>query len=88
MKAVFLAEHGFEAHLVRGRLEAEGIPAQVRGEWLAGALGELPATGLVTVWVGDADEGRAVALLAEEPDWQGLDVDDIELDGTSGEFMA
>lgn len=74
MKAVFFADHAFEAHLVRGRLEVEGIAAEVRGEWLAGACGELPASGLVTVWVDAADVERAEDVLGQpaevdEPDF-------------------
>lgn len=78
MKAVFFADHAFEAHLVRGRLEAEGIAAQVRGEWLAGACGELPASGLVTVWVADADVPLAEEVLAQAVEFDEPDVDPSE----------
>ena len=42
MKHVFTAKHPTEAHLIRGMLEAEGIRAEVRGDQLYGAFGELP----------------------------------------------
>jgi len=59
MKSVYQAAHGFDAHMVKDLLEQAGIPAQVRGEFLQGALGELPAGGMVTVWVAGADVTRA-----------------------------
>lgn len=65
MQVVYQAEHLIDAHLVRGRLQSEGIPAHVRGEWLTGALGELPAHGLLAVCVADVDVDAALALLAE-----------------------
>jgi hypothetical protein len=51
MKLVFTAKHPTEAHLIRGMLEAEGIRAEVRGDQLYGAFGELPV--LPTVWILD-----------------------------------
>jgi len=68
VKQVFVAQHPTEAHLVRGLLEAEGIPAEVHGESLFSARGEAPATPdtLPTVWVVDeADLPRAAVLLAD-----------------------
>ena len=52
MKLVYTAKHPTEAHLIRGMLEAEGIPAEVKGDQLYGAFGELPV--LPTVWILDA----------------------------------
>lgn len=63
MLAVYEADHLIDAHLVRGRLQAEGIAAFVQGEWLTGALGELPLGGLLRVCVDEADAERACALL-------------------------
>ena len=53
MKKVFIARHPTEAHLVKGLLELEGIEAEVRGEALFGALGELAITAdtLPSVWI-------------------------------------
>jgi hypothetical protein len=65
MRVVYEAEHLFDAHLLRGRLAAEGIEAWVRGEYLAGAMGELPVSGLIAVCVDEADLPRAERLLAE-----------------------
>ncbi len=52
MKPVYTAKHPTEAHLIRGMLEAEGIRAEVKGDQLYGAFGELPV--LPTVWILDA----------------------------------
>jgi len=52
MKPVYTAKHPTEAHLVRGMLEAAGIRAEVKGDQLYGAYGELPV--LPTVWILDA----------------------------------
>lgn len=51
MQTVYDAANVIDAHLVRQALEAEGIPAYVRGESLAGAIGELGVFGLVAVMV-------------------------------------
>ena len=52
MKPVHTARHAAEAHLIRGYLESQGITAIVRGEYLVGGIGELPAD-LCKVWVVD-----------------------------------
>lgn len=62
MKQVYTARHATDAHLVRGLLEAEGIAAAVRGEYLAGGIGELPAD-LCTVWVMDDRRYEAAVVL-------------------------
>lgn len=51
MQTVYEAENLLDAHLVKGALEQQGIPAYVAGEYLTGALGELPTMGLVAVMV-------------------------------------
>ena len=53
MKIVYQAENILDAHLVKGALETHDIPAFVMGEYLTGALGELPAHGLVALMVAD-----------------------------------
>lgn len=64
MRAVYQAENLFDAHLIRGRLANEGVEAVVTGEFLAGAMGELPVAGLLAVWVADDDLETALELLA------------------------
>jgi len=53
MRTVYEAANIIDAHLVRQALEAEGIPAYVRGEALTGGLGELGVYGLLGVMVPD-----------------------------------
>ncbi len=65
MKPLYAARHTTEAHLIRGHLESHGISTIVRGEYLAGGIGELPAD-LCKVWVVDDDElARADELLRQ-----------------------
>ncbi|WP_256646362.1 DUF2007 domain-containing protein [Thermomonas paludicola] len=54
MRTVYDAATIVDAHLVRQALEAEGIPAFVRGEALTGGIGELGVFGLIGVMVPDA----------------------------------
>lgn len=67
MRVVYEAENVIDAHLVKSLLENVGIPAWVRGEFLTGGIGELPAQGLVAVAVPDSAEADARAELAS---WQ------------------
>jgi hypothetical protein len=69
MKKVFVAQHPTEAHLVAGLLSSQGIPAEVQGEALFTARGEVPVTPatLPSVWVledGQADD--ALQILSEQ----------------------
>ena len=61
MRTVYEAANLIDAHLVRQALEAEGIPAYVRGEALTGGIGELGVFGLVAVMVPEAAWPRARA---------------------------
>lgn len=56
--------NSIDAHLLRDRLAAERIAATVHGDLLQGGAGELPASGLVEVWVSAADLARARQVLA------------------------
>lgn len=51
MIVVYEAANSIDAHLLRGLLEQRGIPAHVTGEYLLGAVGDLPAHGLISVLV-------------------------------------
>jgi hypothetical protein len=65
MKPLHTARHATEAHLIRGYLESQGIAAIVRGEFLTGGIGELPAD-ICKVWVvDDAHLPRAAKLLQQ-----------------------
>ncbi|MFI4969971.1 MAG: DUF2007 domain-containing protein [Lysobacterales bacterium] len=62
MKIVYRAENIIDAHLVKNALAFEGIPAFVSGEYLTGAIGELPAWNLVSVMVAGHDVERAATI--------------------------
>lgn len=64
MRSVYEAANLIDAHLVRQALEAEGIPAFVRGEALTGGIGELGVFGLVGVMVPEAAWPQAREVVA------------------------
>ena len=63
MKTVLHALNSVEANVVKGLLESEGIACSVLGEYLQGAIGELPATGLIRVVVNDEDYDQARTIV-------------------------
>jgi len=65
MRTVYEAANLIDAHLVRQVLEAEGIPAFVRGEALTGGIGELGVFGLLAVMVPAAAWPQARALVED-----------------------
>ena len=67
MKIVYEAANSIEAHLVLGLLKQSGIHGSISGEFLQGAMGELPAFGLVKVHVHEQDYGPAQEVVAQ---WQ------------------
>ena len=83
MRTVYEAANLIDAHLVRQALEAEGIPAFVRGEALTGGIGEVGVFGLVAVMVPEAawPEARArVEALRLGEDVAGAKAGDDEAD--------
>lgn len=65
MRVVYDAENLLDAHLVKHALESIGIPAFVRGEYLTGAMGELPMHGLLQVCVPEPAWAEAEACVRE-----------------------
>jgi len=63
MKTVLHALNSIEANIIKGLLESEGIASQVLGEYLQGAMGELPANGLIRVVVDESDYENASAII-------------------------
>ena len=55
MRVIYQAENQIDANLVKGLLEQAGIRAFVAGEYLQGGVGDLPASGLITVSVVDQE---------------------------------
>lgn len=64
MRVVFVADHWIDAQLARGLLASEGIHCILLGESLTGAIGELPAFGILRIAVDERDEARARELLS------------------------
>lgn len=88
MKSIYQAAHGVDAHMVRALLEQAGIPAQVRGEYLQGALGELPVNGMVTVWVPEPDAARAREVVRDWEQSEPESFDPVDDDAGSGPVVA
>ncbi len=65
MIPLYAADSTIDAHLLKGLLEQQGIDARIIGEFLQGAVGELPATGLVQVLVPEEDYDAALETLEE-----------------------
>ena len=51
MHIAYRADNLFDAHLVKDALEAGGVPAFITGEYLIGAVGQLPAMDYLAVMV-------------------------------------
>ena len=66
MITIYSAANTADAHLIRQMLEAEGIPAFIQGEYLQGAVGELPANTEILVRVADENAGAARAKVEAE----------------------
>ncbi|WP_099654620.1 MULTISPECIES: putative signal transducing protein [unclassified Rhodanobacter] len=65
MHTAYRAENLIDAHLVKHALEAGGIPAFIAGEYLTGAVGQLPAMDYIAVMVPEAALADADAIVAE-----------------------
>lgn len=65
MITVYNAFNSLDAHLIKGLLEQQEIPAFVLGEHLQSGVGEIPVLGLVRVSVSDADYPKAKAVVDE-----------------------
>lgn len=63
MKTLYQAANAIEAHMLLDLLQQEGIAAYIQGEHLQGAIGELPAAGLVRLVVDEADYAQARAVI-------------------------
>ena len=78
MQRIYEPQDLLEAELLLGMLASEGVEAHLAGRQLLGAVGELPALGLLGLLVEDEEAERARRLIAaynaaaplpgEEPD--------------------
>ena len=80
MITIYSAANTADAHLIRQMLEAEGIPAFIQGEYLQGAVGELPANTEILVRVADENAGAARAIVEawEQSDPVEFETEDAE----------
>jgi len=81
MKLVFEAQNSLEAHMILNLLEGAGLHGSINGELLQGAMGELPASGVVSVVVEDKDYWAAREVVVN---WERQQV----LDGLTDESVA
>jgi hypothetical protein len=79
MIIVYRAANIADAHLIRQMLEAEGMPAFIQGEYLQGAVGELPANTEILVRVSDEHFDAAGAVVAEWESGEPMTFDDDDV---------
>ena len=65
MRIAYRAETLIDAHLVKDALERADIPAFISGEYLTGAVGQLPALDYVAVLVPEASLDAAERIVRE-----------------------
>ncbi len=65
MKCVYEASDVLEAHVIQGLLEQHRISSFIEGEYLIGAVGELPASRLVRILVNDDDWSEGSSLMRD-----------------------
>jgi len=65
MKVIYNAENIIDANLVKGILEQSGLHPFVNGSFLQGGIGELPASGLITVAVPDQEAEQAQKIVKD-----------------------
>lgn len=86
MIIIYRAANIVDAHLIRQMLEADGIPAFIQGEYLQGAVGELPANTEILVHVADenAEAARSIVDEWESAEPAVFDDDDSEKSTVTG----
>jgi hypothetical protein len=65
MQIIYRAANLFDAHLVKDALEAENIPAFISGEYLTGAVGQLPAMDFIAVMVPESSLSAASDIVRD-----------------------
>jgi len=66
MLKIYDAENHLDAQLAMDTLQSAGLEVVMKGQFLSGAAGELPPTGLITLWLCEpAHEQQARSLVAE-----------------------
>jgi hypothetical protein len=67
MKTVYRAANSLEAHIILNLLRQAWIEGHISGEYLQGAMGELPAVDLVRVMVHEGDYDEALDIIEARP---------------------
>ncbi|MCW7553355.1 DUF2007 domain-containing protein [Endozoicomonas gorgoniicola] len=65
MIKIYSPENVIEAQCLKDFLEQQHIPCFIGGQYLAGAIGELPVAGLLGLYVEDMDAGLARRLICD-----------------------
>lgn len=63
MQTLYQAANAVEAHMLQDLLRQEGVATEIEGAYLQGAIGELPASGLVRLVVDDAQYARGREII-------------------------
>lgn len=63
MRELYIPENNIEAYLLQGALQAEQIECEIRGEYLQGGVGLLPASNNLSLWVEERQWEAARDLL-------------------------
>lgn len=66
MKRVYQSADFYSAQLIKSYLEDNGIEANVTGEMLIGAIGEIPANSYPSVWVLNSEDYDRAKQLIEQ----------------------
>lgn len=64
MISVYRGSDYFEAQLLKGLMEQQGLQVFLQGAALQGGMGDLPALGYLSITVNDADQQRAEEIIA------------------------
>ena len=64
MISVYRGSDYFEAQLLKGLMEKQGLQVFLQGAALQGGMGDLPALGHLSITVNDADQQRAEEIIA------------------------
>jgi hypothetical protein len=80
VQVIYRADNWVDAQLVRGWLQQQGLQVFLSGEYLSGAVGELPAGDLLSIRVHDHQVEQGLRLLAELREIRGEVQDDDEGD--------
>ncbi len=66
MLKIYEAENQFDAQLLLDKLLSAGLESILKGQFLSGAIGELPAAGLITVWLVHEEDEPSGRVIVDE----------------------